>query len=125
MKKSLREINEIIGVWGSLVCGNQGEIIEAVTPPGLTKLALENTIRQVISTFSKANQAVPDVSEVIHHFNDKKLFVMDLGKGFLVVICTPSVDISLLRMTANVILTAWKGDPKFQKIFDEHLVERI
>ena len=125
MKDGLREINELVGVWGSLICNNQGEIIQGETPPGLNKSALENINRNVISMFTAAGETMQNISEAVLHYSEKKLFVLDLEKAFLVVICTPSIDIPLLRMTVNIVLSRWESDPKIQKEFKNRLVERI
>ena len=125
MKEGLREINELVGTWGSLICNNQGEIIQGNTPPGLNKSALENINRNVISMFTSAGESIQEISEAVLHYSERKLFMLYLKKAFLIVICTPSVDISLLRMTVNVILSRWEGDPKVQKEFQNNFVDRI
>jgi len=125
MKEGLREINELVGAWGSLICNNQGEIIQGNTPPGLTKPTLENINRNVISMFTSVSESSQEISEAVLHYSEKKLFVLDLEKAFLIVICTPSVDISLLRMTVNIILSRWEGDPEVQKEFQNNFVDRI
>ncbi len=125
MKKGLEEINQLVGIWGSLICNNQGEIILGNTPPGLNKSALENINRNGISMFTSANGSMQGISEAVLHYEERKLFVLDLEKVFLIVICTPSVDISLLRMTVNVLLSRWDGDQKVQKEINKRFVERI
>ena len=125
MKQGLEEINQLVGIWGSLIYNNQGEIILGNTPPGLNKSTLENINRNVISMFTSASGSMQGLSEAVLHYSDRKLFVLDLEKAFLIVICTPSVDISLLRMTVNVILSRWEGDSKVQKEFKKRFVERI
>jgi len=125
MKEGLSEINELIGTWGSLICNNQGEVIQGNTPPGLNKSTLENINRNMIGMFTSADESMQEVSEAVLHYSDRILFCLDLGKAFLIVICTPSVDISLLRMTVNVILSRWEGDPKVQKVFQNNFIDRI
>jgi len=124
MKDGLREINELTGTWGSLVCNNQGEIIQSNTPPELNGSILENINRHVISMFSRAGEDMQGISEIVFHYSERKLFVLDLEKAFLVVICTPSVDVSLLRMTVNIVRTNWDGDEKVQKLLQNNLVKR-
>ena len=125
MKEGLREINELVGTWGSLICNNQGEIIQGNTPPGLNKSALENINRNVISMFTSAGESIQEISEAVLYYSERDLFILDLKKAFLIVICTPSVDISLLRMTVNVILSRWEGDQNVQKEFQNNFVDRI
>lgn len=125
MKEGLKEINELIGIWGSLVCNNQGEIIQGNTPPDLNKSTLENINRNVISMFTSASESMDATSEVVLHYSERKLFALDLEKAFLIVICTPSVDISLLRMSVNVVLSRWESEPKIQKELQDNFVDRI
>jgi len=125
MKDGLREINELVGVWGSLISNNQGVIIQGNTPPGLNKSALENINRNLIGMFSSADESMEGISEAVLHYTDKVLIVLDLKQAFLVVICTPSIDVSLLRMTVNVVLSRWDGDQKVQKVFQNEFVDRV
>jgi predicted regulator of Ras-like GTPase activity (Roadblock/LC7/MglB family) len=125
MKDGLREINELLGIWGSLVCNNQGDIIQGNTPPGLSNPSLGNISRNAISMFAAASEPMQGISELVIHYSERKLFVQDIGKAFLVVISTPSVDISLLRMTINVVLSRWDGDAKVQKELNHKFAERI
>ena len=124
MKQGLREINELAGTLGSLICNNKGEIVQGIAPPSLNKSALENINRHVISMFTSAGESMQGISEMVLHYDQRKLFVLDLEKAFLVVICTPSVDISMLRMTVNVVLTSWESDSKVQKELQANFVGR-
>ena len=125
MNNGLREINELIGAWGGLICNNQGEIILSAVPPGMNKTSLEKISHQAVEMMSAAGQAVQGLSEAVLHYSEKKIFIVDLEKAILLVICTPSIDISLLRMTVNVVRANWEGDAKVQKQFQESFVERI
>lgn len=125
MKDGLQEINELIGVWGSLLCNNQGDVIVNSSPPELNKASLENVTRHVVELIFSAGESVQGLSEAVMHFSQKKLFVLDLEQVILVVICTPSIDISLLRMTVNVVKTRWEGDVKVQKQMKKHFIERV
>ena len=125
MNIGLREINELNGAWGSLICNNQGEIILSVVPPDMNKTSREKITRQAVEMMSVAGESVKGLSEAVLHYSEKKLFIVDLEKAILLVICTPSIDISLLRMTVNVIRANWDGDAKVQKQLQESFVERI
>ena len=125
MKAGLQEINETVGVWGSLLCTNQGEIIENLSPPTLTKPTLENIARHVVELLSGTAERLADLEEVVFHYQDRKVLVIDLQQVVLIVICTPSVDIPLLRMSVNVVVSRWKSDPAVQKDFKKNFVERI
>jgi len=125
MKAGLQEINEQVGIWGSLVINNQGDIITNQTPPGLNKASLENISNHALSTLSSAGESITDLTEAVFHFSSKKVYLLDLEKAILMVICTPSADISLLRMTTNVVVTSWGADQKVQKQLKDNHVERV
>jgi len=125
MNNGLKEINDLIGAWGSLICDYQGEIILSAVSPGMNKTSLEKISRQAVEMMSVAGESVQGLSEAVLHYSEKKLFILDLEKAILLVICTPSIDISLLRMTINVIRANWDGDAKVQKQLQKNFVERI
>ncbi len=125
MKAGLQEINETIGVWGSLLCNNQGEIIENLSPPALNKSTLENISRHVVELLSGTAENLAGLKEVVFHFRDRKVLALDLKQAVLIVICTPSVDIPLLRMSVNVVLARWVDDAKVQKQLRAQFVERL
>ena len=125
MKDGLKEINELVGVWGSFITNNRGDVILSVAPPALKKPVLENISRQVIELLISAGDQIDGISEMVFHYSQKKLFVIDLEKAILTVVCTPSVDISLLRMTVNVIRTGWDSDEKVQKALEKNYLERV
>ena len=125
MKDGLREINDLSGVWGSFVSNNLGELILSRTPPDLDKSALDNISRQIVELVVSSGDQFKDFSEIVFHYAQKKLFVVDLEKAILTVVCTPSVDISLLRMTINVVRTNWDDDTKVQNLLQKNYMERV
>ena len=125
MKDGLKEINELSGVWGSFISNNRGEVLHHNSPPTLNKAVLENISRQALDLFISAGGQITGLRELVFHYSQKKLFVLDLEKAILGVVCTPSVDISLLRMTANVVITGWEADKKVQTILQENYLERL
>jgi predicted regulator of Ras-like GTPase activity (Roadblock/LC7/MglB family) len=125
MKDGLKEINELNGVWGSFIANNRGEVLLSLTPPQLKEQVLEAVSSQVIELIVSAGEQVKDLSEMVFHFSQKKFLVIDLEKAILAVVCTPSVDLSLLRMTVNVVCTGWDEDPKVQTYLEKNNLERV
>jgi len=125
MKDGLKEINEMLGVWGSLICDNQGAIVEDITPPALNKASLENVSRHFLEMLDTLGKDLEGLDEIVLHYKQRKIFLVDIHQALLIVICTPSVDIPLLRMSVNVVLTRWQSDPKIQKKFDRIYTERL
>ena len=124
MKQGLQEINELDGVWGSLICNNQGDLIASVPPPGFESSQLENISRHCVQMLSESSVSVQGLEEMVFYFKQKRLLVLDLQQAVMIVFCTPSIDISLLRMTINVVTSRWDGDKKIQKQFRDRFVER-
>ena len=125
MIQGLKEINELTGVWGSLLCNNQAKVIASAPPADFNLSALENIARHCVDLMSPGNESFQDLREVVVHFQQRKLFIMDLEQAILIVLCTPSIDISLLRMTINVMIIRWEADSKIQKQLKDNFVERI
>ena len=125
MKQGLQEINELEGVWDSLVCNNQGEVIASAPPPGLNKSNLENISRHCIEMLSSGTEFISGLGEMVFYFEQRRLYILDLEKAVLIVFCTPSIDMSLLRMTINVATSSWKEDKGIQKLFDDNFIERL
>ncbi len=125
MRQGLTEINELEGVWGSLIINNQGGVIASAPPPGFNQSALENIARHCVDLLSTGGESIPGLKEVVMHFQDKRLFVLDMQQAILLVLCTPSIDISLLRLTINIITSRWDKDSKVQKQLSENYLERL
>ena len=124
MKDGLSEINDLSGVWGSFVSNNRGEVMLSRTPPDLEKPVLEDISRQILELVVSSGEQLKELSEIVFHYAQKKLFIVDLEKAFLTVVCTPSVDLSLLRMTINVVRTNWDDDTKVQTLLNNNYMER-
>lgn len=124
MKKGLSEINELPGVWGSMLCSNLSELIESSPPKGFDKSTQEDICRISVELLSSAEESVSGLREVVIHYSERKLFVLDFEQVVLIVFCTPSVDISLMRMTINGITAHWKSDKKIQKRMNAISVRR-
>ena len=119
MKQGLQEINDLVGVWGSLVCDNQGKMIAGAPPPALNDSILENISQHCVELLSTAGEHLQGLEEMILYYQQRRLFLHDLEDAVLIVMCTPSIDISLLRLTVNVVLTRWESDPKIQKLLKD------
>jgi predicted regulator of Ras-like GTPase activity (Roadblock/LC7/MglB family) len=125
MKNGLREINELNGVWGSFIANNRGEVLFSAAPPDLKEPILENISRHLLELIGFSGDQLKEHSETVFHYSKKKLFVVDLENAILAVVCTPSVDISLLRMTVNVVRAGWDENPKVQTLLKKNYVERL
>ncbi len=125
MNQGLKEINELEGVWGSFICNNQAKILASALPPSLNKSNVENIARHVVEVISTGGETIQELQEVVIYFQQRRLFILDLQQALLVVIGAPSVDISLLRMTVNILTTSWESDANVQKQLIMNYEERL
>lgn len=112
MKQGLQEINNLDGVWGSMVCSNQGEIISSAPPSGIEPSELEEISHLCVETLSDGSEFIEGLGEMTFFYQQKHLFVLDLKNAVMIVFCTPSIDVSLLRLTINLVTTRWKEENK-------------
>lgn len=125
MNQDLKEINELEGVWGSFVCNNQAKVLASALPPSLNKSNVENIARHLVDLVSTGGETLQELQDVVIYFQQKRLFILDLQQAILVVICDPSVDVSLLRMTINILTTSWESDADVQKQLIMNYEERL
>jgi len=125
MNQGLKEINELEGVWGSFICNNKAKILASALPPSLNKSNVENIARHVLGVISTGGETIQELQEVVIYFQQRRLFILDLQQALLVVIGDPRVDISLLRMTVNILTTSWESDANIQKQLIMNYEERL
>ncbi len=125
MNQGLKEINELEGVWGSFVCNNQAKVLASALPPSLNKSNVENIARHLVEVVSTGGETIQKLQEVVIYFQQRRLFILDLQQAILVVICDPSVDVSLLRMTINILTTSWESNANVQKQLIMNYEERL
>jgi len=125
MNQGLTEINQLAGVWGSFICSNQAKIIASALPPEFNKSSLGNIARHAVEVISTGGETIQELQEIVIHFQRRRLFILDLQQAILVVFCTPGVDISLLRMTINILITSWESDVEVQKQLKQNFEERL
>jgi hypothetical protein len=65
-----------------------------------------------VETLSDGSEFIPGLGEMIFFYKQTNLFVLDLKKAVMIIYCTPNIDISLLRLTINVVTTRWEGEKK-------------
>ena len=125
MNQGIKEINELEGVWGSFICSNQAKIIASALPPEFNKSSSGNIARHAVELISTGSETIQELQEIAIHFQRRRLFIHDLQQAILVVICTPGVDISLLRMTINILITSWESDVEVQKQLKKNYEDRL
>lgn len=122
MEAALAEINGVPGVRGSFICDSRGEMIVNAVATGLDA-ALDGVGREVSQTMAALEMIGEAKRELDFAYSRMRVLVHGLEKAVLVVLCEPKVDISLVRLTVNVVTTRLKGHSKLQAQFDAREVE--
>lgn len=125
MEDGLHELLGISDVVSLILYDNQGEILHQM---GLDKFsesetaALGELILHILSSLGESGETYleGDVS-----FARWRVFFRDLNQALLVLICNPAVDMSMVRLTLNVIVEDWRDDRRVQGYLSRHEVDRI
>jgi hypothetical protein len=118
MKKKLREINSLDGVWGYFLCDNTGKILEKEMPVVFLKklgtAGRETT--QVIGLLESLDRTSESLDLL---FDDGRLLIMSPKNFTFVVFCDPNIDIGMLRAKMNGVISHIQGDAKTQELFQK------
>ncbi len=123
MDKVLAEINALDGVQGSFICDNHGNVIINAVPAHLNIAALRGISRQVTQAIAARIQN--GIHEIDLTYEGLRVLIRDLNQAALIVLCKPSIDIALLRMTLNVNFSKSDIETKLRDIIPEERVIRI
>lgn len=105
MRNYLEEINGVIGVTGSLLCSPDGTLIASVLPEAIseeTLLVVSRTLAKTLDGLRLARHR--KVTEMDLAYESGRLVVKNLGEGYLIILCTPNINVSLLNLTANPVV---------------------
>jgi predicted regulator of Ras-like GTPase activity (Roadblock/LC7/MglB family) len=123
MEALLAEVNGVPGVRGSLICDGRGDLIVSAVATG-PDAELEGVGREVTQTMAALEMIGEAKSELDFAYLRTRVVVHDLEKVVLIVLCEPKVDVSLLRLTVNVVTTRLKGYSDMQAQLDAREVEK-
>lgn len=104
MANRLNEINSITGVMDSVLINKDGSIVSLQKSPYLTKGLLESISKEVLKLDATIDAAGEGINGFDLLYDYGRVVVQKGGDFYLVVLCSSSVDTSLLRLTLNVVL---------------------
>jgi hypothetical protein len=118
MKEKLEEINSIKGVWGYVLCDNTGKILEREMPIVFMKhlATMGKEVTQVVGLLETVSKS-PENLDLL--FEDGRVMVRSLKNFTLVVFCDPNVDVPMLRLKTNVVVSEITGNPKMQELLQK------
>jgi len=118
MKEKLQEINGIKGVWGYFLCDNTGKILEREMPIVFMKhlAMMGKEVTQVVGLLESLKRT-PENLDLL--FEDGRVMIRSLRNCTLVIFCDPNVDIPMLRLKINVVISEITGDSKIQELLQK------
>lgn len=125
MEQELAQLSAIPSVGGAFVCDNRGEVIASSSPAVLatvTMSAMGVEVRRIVAALETAGRPG---SRLDFTFSKWRLLAVDWGDGLLLVVCRAEVDMALVRMNADIVLTGWRQDAGVQKRMRDHRAGRF
>jgi hypothetical protein len=124
MEKDLAQVTSVASVGGAFVCDNRGDVIVSSDPAVLATVTMNTIGREVGRVFVALDAAKSAGTRLEFCYDRWRLLAQDIGEAVLFVVCHPEADMSIVRMSADVIVAGWKGDPSAQKRLQRTRVER-
>ena len=118
MKENLEQINSIKGVWGYVLCDNTGKILEREMPIVFMKhlATMGKEVTQAVGLLETLSKSSENLDLL---FEDGRVMVRSLKDFTLVVFCDPNVDVPMLRLKTNVVVSEITGNPKMQELLQK------
>jgi predicted regulator of Ras-like GTPase activity (Roadblock/LC7/MglB family) len=103
VKRILKEINTVVGVAGSYICDNEGQLLAEDMPELFDESILSNVGRIITQTL--AGLAIArrrKIAEIDLIYDQSRFIAKNLGEGCLCILCTRNINLPLLNLTATV-----------------------
>jgi len=104
MEAILKEINGVIGVTGSFVCLNDASIAAQAVPASFDAAGVALAARIANQTFQALETSGQRITEADLSFAQARVILKNLHVGVLVILCTRTINLPLLNVTANAAI---------------------
>jgi len=104
MEAILQEINGVIGVTGSFVCLNDASIAAQAVPASFDAAGVALAARIANQTFQALETSGQRITEADLSFDQARVILKNLRVGVLVILCTRTINLPLLNLTANAAI---------------------
>lgn len=111
MEKLLAEVGAVKGVFGSMLVSAQGRVLASSLTSGYDERGLHEVgalLQRTVEGLQIANPG--EAVELNLHFADKLLIVKGLGRGCLIVLCDPAINLPLFNLTADVVAKMYSSN---------------
>jgi predicted regulator of Ras-like GTPase activity (Roadblock/LC7/MglB family) len=103
MENILKDVNAVVGVMGSLVCDDNGQVLARSLPDVFDEASLSpvgRTMAQTLAGLRLARRRKVNGMDLV--YGEGRLVVKNLRGGHLCILCMPTINVPLLNLTANV-----------------------
>lgn len=116
MEQILKDINAVVGVTGTFVCDDEGQILAKALPSVFDEALLSPVGRTMAQTIAglkiTRRRKVGDIDLL---FDQGRLIVKSVGDGCLCILCVHRINVPLLNLTANLAARKLQGKMKEAK----------
>ncbi len=124
MENDLTQITSVPNVGGAFVCDNRGDVIVSSDPAVLATVTMNTIGREVGRAFVALDAAKAPATRLDFAYDRWRLLAQDIGEAVLFVVCQPEADMSIVRMSVDVVVAGWRKDVTAQKRLQRASIER-
>jgi predicted regulator of Ras-like GTPase activity (Roadblock/LC7/MglB family) len=99
----LKDINAVVGVTGSFVCNQEGQVVARALPAVFDEATLSlvgRTATQTVAGLQTLRRRKAGDLDLL--YGGGRVLVKNLRYGCLCILCVPRINVPLLNLTANV-----------------------
>ena len=104
MQSTLRQLNAVPGVLGSMVCDEDGRVLAHAFPPTVDAAAVERAAAALGDRTSALEAALGAVGTIDLRYASSRIVVKVMGGNRVLFLCSPSVNLQLLSMSASGLM---------------------
>ena len=119
MAKKLDELNSASGVIGAFLLSSKGKgkVVLNELPPEYKKIDFKSMIPFIVAFFESSKSNIGNINLADVLFEGGRLIIRKEGNMILGALCRSQANISLLRMTFNVVAASLKKERSIMKHF--------
>jgi predicted regulator of Ras-like GTPase activity (Roadblock/LC7/MglB family) len=110
MKEVLKQVNTVAGVIGSMICDDQGTILDHVFPPIFDESMLRSVVAAISENMPSLEEVTGGMKMADFAFQNGRIVVKPVAGDFLVILCESKINLQVLAISLNV------ASVKFSKI---------
>ena len=126
MEERLEELLLIPGVLSLYAVNNRGEMITELFNDEISREHAESLGARSVKIFAIGlyGKVQRKTSEIELLYSSRRVFAIDCGRYNLILICDNFVQISMLRMTTNVLIQSMTQDKVIATFLEDHVIDK-